>query len=42
MAPLHRQVRSGEFAKFAWIMDADENKIELWEPKLWDDKNKGA
>jgi len=25
---------------FAWIMDPDGNKIELWEPKLWDDKNK--
>ena len=25
---------------FAWIMDPDGNKIELWEPMLWDDKNK--
>jgi predicted enzyme related to lactoylglutathione lyase len=25
---------------FAWVMDPDGNKIELWEPKLWDDKNK--
>ena len=25
---------------FAWIMDPDGNKIELWEPKNWDDKNK--
>ena len=25
---------------FAWIMDPEGNKIELWEPKLWDDKNK--
>lgn len=25
---------------FAWIMDPDGNKIELWEPKVWDDKNK--
>ena len=33
---------SHENGKFAWIMDPDENKIELWEPKLWDDKNKGA
>jgi len=23
-------------------MDPDENKVELWEPKVWDDKNKGA
>ena len=27
---------------FAWIMDPEGNKIELWEPKIWDDKNKGA
>ncbi len=33
---------SAENGKFAWIMDPDGNKIELWEPMLWDDKNKGA
>jgi predicted enzyme related to lactoylglutathione lyase len=22
-----------EFGKFAWIMDPEGNKIELWEPK---------
>jgi predicted enzyme related to lactoylglutathione lyase len=32
---------SHENGKFAWIMDPDENKVELWEPKVWDDKNKG-
>ena len=26
--------------KFAWILDPDENKVELWEPMLWDAKNK--
>jgi predicted enzyme related to lactoylglutathione lyase len=26
--------------KFAWIVDPDGNKVELWEPMLWDDKNK--
>lgn len=26
----------------AWIMDPDGNKVELWEPKLWDEKNKGV
>jgi predicted enzyme related to lactoylglutathione lyase len=31
---------SAENGKFAWIMDPDGNKIELWEPMLWDDKNK--
>lgn len=29
-----------ENGSFAWIMDIDGNKVELWEPKLWDDKNK--
>ena len=33
---------SHENGKFAWIMDPDGNKVELWEPKTWDDKNKGA
>ena len=27
--------------KFAWIMDPDGNKVELWEPKNWVEKNKG-
>ena len=25
---------------FAWIMDPDGNKIELWQPMAWDEKNK--
>jgi len=25
---------------FAWIMDPDGNKLELWEPMAWDDANK--
>ncbi len=29
-----------ENGAFAWIMDPEGNKVELWEPKLWDDKNK--
>jgi predicted enzyme related to lactoylglutathione lyase len=33
---------SHENGKFAWVMDPDGNKVELWEPKLWDDKNKQA
>lgn len=33
---------SAENGKFAWIMDPDDNKVELWEPTAWDDKNKGA
>ncbi len=31
---------SHENGKFAWIIDPDGNKVELWEPKLWDAKNK--
>jgi len=31
-----------ENGKFAWIMDPEGNKIELWEPMLWDEKNKVA
>ena len=31
---------SYENGKFAWIMDPDGNKLELWEPMLWDEKNK--
>jgi len=33
---------SHENGKFAWIMDPDGNKVELWEPMLWDAKNKDA
>lgn len=33
---------SAENGKFAWIMDPDGNKVELWEPMLWDEKNKTA
>ena len=29
-----------ENGKFAWIMDPDGNKVELWEPMEWDEKNK--
>ena len=25
---------------FAWIMDPAGNKVELWEPMIWDEKNK--
>lgn len=33
---------SHENGKFAWIMDPERNKVELWEPMVWDEKNKGA
>lgn len=31
---------SYENGKFAWIMDPEGNKVELWEPMIWDEKNK--
>jgi len=31
---------SHENGEFAWIADPDGNKVELWEPKAWDEKNK--
>ena len=39
--PLVAGPESHENGKFAWVMDPDGNKVELWEPMLWDDKNKG-
>ena len=32
--------QSDENGKFAWIMDPDGNKVELWEPMIMDEKNK--
>ncbi len=31
---------SHENGKFAWIMDPEGNKVELWQPMKWDEKNK--
>ena len=31
---------SAENGKFAWIMDPEGNKLELWQPMAWDEKNK--
>ncbi len=36
-------IKGPEYAEngvFAWVLDPDGNKVELWEPKLWDEKNK--
>jgi catechol 2,3-dioxygenase-like lactoylglutathione lyase family enzyme len=38
--PVIKGPESHENGKFAWIMDPDGNKVELWEPMIWDDKNK--
>lgn len=37
---IHQGPESHENGKFAWVMDPEGNKVELWEPMLWDDKNK--
>lgn len=31
---------SHENGRFLWVMDPEGNKVELWEPKIWDEKNK--
>jgi predicted enzyme related to lactoylglutathione lyase len=33
---------TGIGGKFAWILDPEGNKVELWEPMTWDEKNKSA
>lgn len=37
---IHSGPESHENGKFAWIMDPDGNKVELWEAMEWDEKNK--
>ena len=38
--PIHQGPEYHENGAFLWVIDPDNNKVELWEPKLWDDKNK--
>lgn len=40
--PIHKGPESHENGRFAWVIDPDGNKVELWEPKLWNDANKGG
>ena len=37
---MHGDVEYHENGAFAWLLDPEGNKIELWEPKRWDEKNK--
>jgi len=37
-----RGPESDENGKFAWVMDPEGNKVELWEPTTGDEKNEGA
>ena len=39
--PILQGPESHENGRFAWIMDPEGNKVELWEPRLWDESNKG-
>ena len=37
---IHEGPEYHENGVFAWIIDPEGNKVELWEPMLWDEKNK--
>lgn len=37
---IHQGPESHENGRFLWVIDPDGNKVELWEPKNWDAKNK--
>ncbi|HEY4179779.1 MAG TPA: VOC family protein [Kofleriaceae bacterium] len=37
---LHQGPEYHENGVFAWIVDPDGNKVELWQPMKWDAKNK--
>ncbi|KIC36179.1 VOC family protein [Leisingera sp. ANG-M7] len=39
--PILKGPDTHENGRFAWIMDPEGNKVELWEPKLWDETDKG-
>ena len=38
--PLLQGPEYHENGVFAWIEDPQGNKVELWEPMIWDDKNR--
>ena len=41
--PGDRAIKGPDYAEngvFAWVVDPDDNKLEIWEPKLWNDANK--
>lgn len=37
---IHQGPEYHENGVFAWVIDPEGNKVELWEPMLWDEKNK--
>ena len=40
--PILKGPESHENGRFAWIIDPEGNKVELWEPKAWDERNKST
>lgn len=36
MAGIFQEPETHENGIFVWIIDPDGNKVELWDPKLWD------
>jgi predicted enzyme related to lactoylglutathione lyase len=38
--PIVKGPEAHENGRFAWILDPEGNKLELWEPLLWSEKNK--
>jgi predicted enzyme related to lactoylglutathione lyase len=38
--PIHQGPEYHENGVFLWVIDPDGNKVELWEPKIFDPKNK--
>ncbi|MFN0113156.1 MAG: VOC family protein [Paracoccaceae bacterium] len=36
--PLLKGPEAHENGRFAWVIDPEGNKVELWEPRLWKDK----
>jgi predicted enzyme related to lactoylglutathione lyase len=39
---LHQGPEGHENGRFAWVIDPDGNKVELWEPKAFDENNKSG
>ena len=35
--PLHQGPETHENGRFAWVIDPEGNKVELWEPQPWQD-----
>lgn len=40
--PLVKGPESHENGEFAWIMDPEGNKLELWQPKAWEPKSEST